>query len=160
MGARDIKSEGTESCDGCRIFADSGSVFCESVVSDIVGAVFDTPMLPDMVRCCLYIKSAGGEEPSRFICLFPDFGFGVFACIASFYTNERAEQTMPIGICCGKVMPDGNGALFNASMGFFRGRPVFARCLLTSCNQLAIIKKRCLVFFDLKNPIIAAIFNR
>ena len=119
MGARDIKSEGTESCDGGRIFADSGSVFCESVVSDIVGAVFDTPMLPDMVRCCLCIKSAGGEEPSRFFGLFPDFGFGVFASIASFYANERAEQAVPSWICCGKVMPDSNGAFFNASVGFF-----------------------------------------
>lgn len=47
VGAADVEGEGSQSGHNGGVFADTGCVFGESRISDVVGTVFDAPMPAD-----------------------------------------------------------------------------------------------------------------
>ena len=76
--AQDIEGIGSEPCEDAWIGSDAALVLGECGVSDIVIAVFDTPMTSDGVCGLLGRKLDGTDIQRDFGAALPKTGFGVF----------------------------------------------------------------------------------
>lgn len=114
--AAEVECDGTAGGKSKRAVADTGKIFCEGDIANVMVTVFDAPMTADGMGVGLRWQLGGRDVKGFFGMIFQGFFVGSAALGVAFDDDEIGQKVVPFSIQSDKIVPYRNGALFGSTV--------------------------------------------